>query len=342
MIRTRAIGGRGANVGRPVGVRTVRIATRGSVLALRQAEAVRDRLERAYPHLAFELVAMRTTGDVRLDRPLHMLGANDLFTGRLEAAMLRGEVDLCVHSMKDLPSGLPESCVIGAMLPRADARDALVCGPRIQGVRSLSDLPEGAVIGTGSLRRQAQVRSQFPQVTLEGIRGNVDTRLAKAKGDHYDGAILALAGLERLGLANQEAVPIPTEVLVPAAGQGAIGVEVRADDAAMRELVSVVDDPLTHECVDAERAVLAALGGSCKVPAGIYARHQDGRARMTSVVLSEDGGRVARSEQGGPLSEGAGGLVRATVDELMAQGASGILEKILGGRQDSAGDGEDA
>ena len=329
-------------MGRSTSVRTVRIATRGSALALRQAEAVRDRLRRVRPDLAFELVTIRTTGDLRLDKPLHMMGANDLFTGQLEAALLAGEVDLCVHSMKDLPSELPDSCAIGAMLPRADARDALVCGPSLQGVGSLADLPAGAVIGTGSLRRQAQVRAQFPQVVVKGIRGNVDTRLAKVRDGRYDGAILAMAGLDRLGLTGQAAVAIPTEVLVPAAGQGAIGVEVRADDAAMRDLVAALDDPLTHECVDAERAVLAALGGSCKVPAGIYARHQGAGVRMSAIVLSEDGERVARSEQEVPSPARAGALVRPTIQELMGQGALQILEEILQTQQDLGQGGEDA
>ena len=302
-------------------------------MALRQAEAVRGRLEAAYPDLAFELVAVRTTGDVRLDTPMHMLGANHLYTRQQETPMLEGRVDLCTHSMKDLPSELPDSCVIGAMLSRADVRDALVCGPRLRGVRSLSDLPEGAVIGTGSLRRQAQIRAQFPQVTLRGIRGNVDTRLAKAKGDLYDGCILALVGLDRLGLASEAAAAIPVDVLVPAAGQGAIGVEVRRDDEEMLRLVSALDDPLTHECVDAERAVLAALGGSCKVPVGIYARHEGLRVRMDAIVLSQDGSRVARSSQEMPAPARAGELVRATVEDLMSQGAMAILEDILRGQE---------
>ncbi len=321
--------------------RVVRIATRGSALALRQTGAVQRRLEQAYPGLRCELVVVKTTGDVRLDKPLHLIGANDLFTRQLEQAMLAGEADLCVHSMKDLPSELPASCAIAAMLPRADVRDALVCGPRLDGVRTLADLPAGAVIGTGSLRRQAQFRAQFPQVALKGIRGNVDTRLAKARGDLYDGAVLAVAGLERLGLADQITAPIPPDVLVPAAGQGAIGVEIRKADAAMRELVSAIDDAPTHECVDAERAVLAALGGSCKVPAGIYARYQGGCARMSAVVLSEDGVRVARSEQERPLPARVAELVPDTIAELMGQGAAEILADILRRRQADA-DAQDA
>lgn len=321
--------------------RVVRIATRGSALALRQTEAVQRRLEETHPGLRCELVVVKTTGDVRLDKPLHMIGANDLFTRQLEQAMLAGEADLCVHSMKDLPSELPATYAIAAVLPRADVRDALVCGPRLEGVRSLADLPAGAVIGTGSLRRQAQVRAQFPQVALKGIRGNVDTRLAKARGDLYDGAILAAAGLERLGLADQITAPIPPEVIVPAVGQGAIGVEIRKTDAAMRELVSAIDDIPTHECVDAERAVLAALGGSCKVPVGIYARYQDGCARMSAVVLSEDGARVARSEQERPLPARVADLVPDTIAELMGQGAAEILADILR-RQQADADGRDA
>ena len=247
----------------------LRIATRGSALALWQANTVKDALCAASPGLEAELVVLKTTGDVTLDRPLDKIGDKGMFTKELERALVDGEADLCVHSMKDVPSELAPGCAIGAMLPRADVRDALVCGAHLAGVASLDALPSGARIGTGSLRRAAQLRAKFPQVDSKGIRGNVDTRLRKAFGDEYDGAILAAAGLERMGESEKIACLIPCDVMVPAAGQGAVGVEIRADDEPTARVVALVSDEPTVRCVSAERFVLASLGGSCKVPMGV-------------------------------------------------------------------------
>lgn len=325
------------------------IGTRGSALALWQASAVKSALERAFPEARFELRVVKTTGDVTLERPLHEIGGNGVFTKQLEAALVVGEVDLCVHSMKDVPSELAPGCAIGAMLPRADVRDALVCGPRLEGVRGLADLPTGARIGTGSLRRAALLAAHCPQVEVVGLRGNVDTRLAKATGPDMEGAVLACAGIERMGKGELIRARLPVNVMIPAAGQGAIGVEVRVDDEEAAVLCRALDDAPTHACVGAEREVLAALGGSCKVPMGVYARLEDGRAQMDAVVLSADGSRQVRSHREAPVEEGlqdacADGapqnaqslagplsqLARNAVRELEERGAREILAGILG------------
>ncbi len=313
------------------GVRTITIATRGSRLALEQTDEAVRLLRSAFPNRDFRVVPYRTTGDLHPTRPLHKLGANGVFTKQLESALLAGQVDMCVHSMKDVPSTLPAGCCMAAMLPRADARDALVCGPRVAGVRALADLPAGARVGTGSLRRAAQLRASFPHLVPTALRGNVDTRLAKSQGPDYDAVILAAAGVRRMGC--QEAISglIPPTELIPAAGQGAIGVEVRADDAELLALCAAIDDPATHRYVDAERAVLAAVGGSCKVPIGVYATADGGVTSLDAIVLSVDGSRAAHSRR-----ERAGAdpmyLVPLVLEDLEAQGAREILAQIDGGR----------
>ena len=301
------------------------IATRGSRLALWQANHVKDSLEAAHPGLAVELNVIKTKGDIILDVPLAKVGGKGLFVKEIEEALLSGAADIAVHSMKDVPMELPEGLVLGIVPEREDPTDLFLSVK----YESLEDLPAGAVVGTSSLRRQAQVLALRPDLKVESLRGNVDTRLRKAFGDEYDGAILAAAGLERMGESEKIACLIPCDVMVPAAGQGAVGVEIRADDEPTARLVALVSDEPTVRCVSAERFVLASLGGSCKVPMGVYAREEQGRLVMDAIVLSLDGSRIARSHC--TAADGASPLELAQhmVDELVAQDARTILADIL-------------
>ena len=306
------------------------IGTRGSALALWQAHALQDALQAADPELQTEIRVISTKGDRILDKPLEQIGDKGLFTKELEAALLAGEVDACVHSMKDVPAELPEGCCIAAMLPRADVRDVLVCGPCIAHATELAEVPAGARLGTGSLRRSAQLRALFPHIEPTPIRGNVDTRLAKAEGLDYEGAILAAAGVLRMGAEERIAAFLPVEQMLPAVGQGAIGVEVRADDERALRACALVNDEETFACVEGERRILAGLQGGCQVPLGAYLRFEDDDLLCDAVVLSLDGKRVARatrceSRWADPLE-----LADDVVSELLVKGAAEILDEIRG------------
>ena len=312
------------------------IGTRGSALALWQAHAVQDALHAADPAMESEIRIISTKGDRILDKPLEQIGDKGLFTKELEAALVAGDIDCCVHSMKDVPAELPEGCHIGAMLPRADVRDVLVCGPRIAGARSLAEVPAGARIGTGSLRRVAQLRALFPQVEPAPIRGNVDTRLAKACGDDYEGAILAAAGVLRMGADERIAAYLPVEQMLPAVGQGAIGVEVRCDDERAKKVCALLNDEPTFACVQAERRILESLQGGCQVPLGAHVRFEDEKLRCDAIVLALDGSRVARASlcetaDGDPLA-----MADQAVSELLEQGAADILAEIRDAAADAA------
>ena len=251
---------------------TLIIGTRASKLALWQSNYVAELLKQVHPNLDVSMRTYTTQGDRILSKSLAELGGKDLFTKELDQALLAGDVDLCVHSMKDVARVLPQGLGILAMPKRADARDVLVCGPRLAHCRSLASIPAGARLGTGSLRRSAQLRAAFPLVQPLDMRGNVDTRIEKAYSDRYDGAILAAAGLERIGLGAHISAYLPVQEMVPAAGQGAIGIEARVDDDRVRTLLAAINDAETMRCVQLERRILAALGGDCKTPIGVYAR----------------------------------------------------------------------
>lgn len=251
---------------------TLIIGTRASKLALWQSNYVADLLKQAHSNLDVSMRTYTTQGDRILSKSLAELGGKDLFTKELDQALLAGNVDLCVHSMKDVARVLPQGLSILAMPKRADARDVLVCGPRLAHCRSLASMPAGARLGTGSLRRSAQLRAVFPLVQPLDMRGNVDTRIEKAYSDRYDGAILAAAGLERIGLGAHISAYLSVQEMVPAAGQGAIGIEARVDDDRVRTLLAAINDAETMRCVQLERRILAALGGDCKTPIGVYAR----------------------------------------------------------------------
>lgn len=291
---------------RPMLRRPIRIGTRASPLARTQTEAVRRRLSAAHPELggdeAIAVVAIRTTGDKVQDRPLAEVGGKGLFTRELDEAMLAGEIDLAVHSVKDVPTWLPEGIVLAAFLPRDDPRDALIA----REVASLAALPAGAVVGTASLRRQAQLRWQRPDLRVIPFRGNVETRLAKLAAGDVDATLLALAGLTRLGLAHRATVVLPAEEMLPAVGQGAIGITCRVDDMGCRQLLSAIDDATTGDAVAAERAMLAVLDGSCRTPIGGLAQG-DGRGGLwlRGLVAQPDGSARVAGERRGAVADAA-------------------------------------
>ena len=282
---------------------TITIGTRGSGLARWQADHVADAIRRAFPEMQVNIRVITTKGDRILDVPLAKIGDKGLFTKELEAALLAGEVDMCVHSMKDMPGVLPEGCMLGAMLPRADARDALVCGPNLPHAHKLADVACGARIGTGSLRRTAQLRARYPHIEPCEIRGNVDTRLAKAESGAYDGVILAVAGISRMGLSDRIACAIDVADMVPAVGQGAIGVEVRQGDERAQSLCRAIACTETEACVMAERHILRELEGGCQVPIGAFARREGDTCILDAVVLSLDGTRQARAHKEASLAD---------------------------------------
>ncbi len=280
--------------------RPLRIGTRGSPLALAQAEEVRRRLAEAHPELpAAELAPIRTTGDRVQDRRLEAIGGKGLFTKEIEEALLDGRIDLAVHSMKDLPTFLPPGLAIGCVLPREDPRDALFA----RRGRSLAELPAGARVGTSALRRQAQILARRPDLEVVLLRGNVGTRLKKLEAGEVDATLLALAGLKRLGLAEQATSILSTEEMLPAVAQGAIGVEMRAGDDAVARLLAPLDHGPTAVAVAAERACLAALDGSCRTPIAALAEHEPGGGlRLRALIALPDGSELHRDERHGAAS----------------------------------------
>jgi hydroxymethylbilane synthase len=301
---------------------TIRIGTRGSPLALAQAHEVRDRLATARGLAAgdFEIVVLRTSGDRIQDRPLAEAGGKGLFTKEIEEALLDRRVDLGVHSMKDVPTALSPGLAIAAMLPREDVRDAFLSLK----AASLADLPAGATVGTSSLRRTAQVLNLRPDLNVVPFRGNVETRLRKLAEGQADATLLAAAGLRRLGMLDRIRSAIPVEVMLPAVAQGAIGIEVRADDTEARLLAGAVDDAATHLAVAAERAFLAKLEGSCRTPIAGLARLDAGRLILDGQILTPDG-REALSASRTGRPEQALDLALAVADELLARAGPGFL-----------------
>lgn len=258
---------------------------------MRQTEEVLALLRPRYPHLDFQVVTVRTQGDINADAPLAGMGLG-VFVTEIEKLLLEGQLDMAVHSLKDLPTNQPEGLALAAMLKREDPRDVLVnrwgC--------SLAELPEGARIGTSSPRRQAQLKNLCPQAQVVAMRGSVETRLRKASGDDYDGAILAAAGLSRLGLTEHVAEYLSAQRFVPPPGQGVLAVEIRADDQGMTELLRPIDHTLTRLCATAERAFLEKLGGGCQMPVGAYARCEGEMMLMTVFICSPDGEKAFRAK----------------------------------------------
>jgi len=299
------------------------IATRESRLALWQAEHVRDLLRKLYPACRVELLGMTTRGDQILDRPLAKVGGKGLFVKELETALLDGRADIAVHSMKDVPMELPEPFALVAIGPREVPLDAFVSNK----YASLDDLPPGAVVGTSSLRREAQLHARYPYLAVSSLRGNLDTRLRKLDEGQYDAIILAAAGLTRLGLGSRIRSVLAAEVSLPAAGQGALGIEAVASRADVAGWLAPLNDAATAACVRAERAVSRALAGSCEVPLGAYAEHAAGRLRLRGFVATPDGTRMAQAELAGDVADPET-LGLALAAELRAQGADAILASL--------------
>ncbi len=282
----------------------LRIGTRGSKLALAQAAELRRRLAAAHPALAapgaLETVVIKTTGDRILDRKLADIGGKGLFTKEIEEALLAGRIDLAVHSMKDLPTELPDRLGIACLLPRQDPRDAFI-GHR---AASLAALPPGAVVGTASLRRQAQVLNRYPDLRVAPLRGNVETRLRKVAAGDCDATLLAVAGLNRLGLEARATAPLDPEQMLPAVAQGAIGIEARSGDTATAEWLAPLNHAETATRVAAERALLKALDGSCRTPiGGLAVLATDGMLRLSALVARPDGTRLWRTERHGAAAD---------------------------------------
>ena len=303
--------------------KTLKIATRQSPLALWQANYVKDCLQQLYPDLIVELVPMVTKGDVILDSPLAKIGGKGLFVKELENALLNKEADIAVHSMKDVPMQFPEGLGLAVICKREDPRDAFVSNS----YRTFAELPQGAVVGTSSLRRQCQLKALRPDLDIRSLRGNVGTRLSKLDNGDYDAIILASAGLIRLGLADRIASFIEVEQSLPAAGQGAVGIECRTDDVQVKQLLAPLADAETTCCVLAERAMNNHLQGGCQVPIGGYAVLQQGQLYLRALVGNVDGSQIIRAE-GKSAVKNADVLGVQIAEQLLAQGADKILQSI--------------
>ncbi len=303
----------------------IRIATRKSALAMWQAEYVKARLESLHPQLSVELKPMTSRGDKILDVPLAKVGGKGLFVKELEQALLENEADIAVHSMKDVPMEFPEGLGLSVICEREDPRDAFVSNK----IESFSELPDGAVVGTSSLRRQCQILAMRPDLNIKFLRGNVNTRLAKLDADEYDAIILASAGLIRLGMPERISEYIAPETCLPAGGQGAVGIECRTDDKTTQALLSPLNHPMTIECVSAERAMNRRLEGGCQVPIACYAIHQGDQLWLRGLVGDPNGSQLISNDIRGNASDAeAMGITLA--EKLLDAGAGKILAEVYG------------
>jgi hydroxymethylbilane synthase len=306
---------------------TVRLGSRKSQLALVQTEWVQAELQKHFPNSTFEIHKMSTQGDKILDVPLAKIGDKGLFTKELEVGMLNKETDLAVHSLKDLPTNLPEGLVLGCITERENPADALVLHPNHKD-KQLDTLPPGAVIGTSSLRRLAQLRHHFPHLEFKDIRGNLNTRLAKLDAGEYDALILAVAGLHRLGMGDRIDQVIPPEISLHAVGQGALGIECRDGDTEILDIIKVLEhEPTKYRCL-AERAFLRTLEGGCQVPIGVNTVVDGDQLTLTGMVASLDGQRLIKDTVAGAATE-AEKLGIQLAEELKNQGAQEILSEIF-------------
>ena len=300
--------------------RKLTIATRKSELALWQANHVAGLLRARYPDLEVELLPMVTRGDQILDRPLAQIGGKGLFLKELERALLSGEADIAVHSMKDVPVDEVPGLVVDVLLERANPFDALLSREG----RLLDELPSGARVGTSSLRRQCQLKKLRPDLAVADLRGNVNTRIRKLDEGEYDAIVLACAGLERLGMQDRITEVLAPPRWLPAGTQGTIGVQRRADDEGAAGLLAALNDADAALCTRAERTVSTALQGSCQVPLAVFAEQRDGVLRVHGLVGMPDGSRVVRAAAAGPVAD-ADGLAGAVAAELLSQGAGDII-----------------
>jgi hydroxymethylbilane synthase len=300
----------------------LRLGTRGSALALWQANWTKTGLEHRWPGLRVELVPIKTTGDRMLDVPLAKIGGKGLFTKEIDEALLDGRIDLAVHSVKDVPYQLPDGIEIAAIPEREDARDAFISSGSL-----LQDLHAGARIGTSSLRRQVQLRHRFPALNLVTLRGNVDTRLRKLAAGEFDGIVLAVAGLKRLGHDHRITQILDDDIMISAVGQGALAIVCRSPDASTRSVVQVLDDRASRTAVMAERGLLRALGGSCQIPVAGKATLQGERLTIKGLIASLDGTRVVAAERSG-LADRPTELGIELGQKLLSMGAEEILAEI--------------
>ena len=307
--------------------RVIRIGSRKSQLALVQTHWVRDQLQQAYPDIQFEIHTMSTQGDNILDVALAKIGDKGLFTKELELGMLNNQVDFAVHSLKDLPTKLPDGLILAAITERENPADAVVFHEKYKG-STLDSLPAGAVIGTSSLRRLAQLRNKFPHFTFKDVRGNLNTRMAKLDAGEYDALILAVAGLERLGMSDRIHQILAPEISLHAVGQGALGIECRADDIEVISILKAIEHPKTRDRCLAERAFLRDLEGGCQVPIGVNTEIIENNLTLTGIVASVDGQNIVKNTVSG-LAENAESIGTELATILRSQGATEILETIF-------------
>ncbi len=303
----------------------IRIGTRGSALALVQARWVQAQLQERYPDCPVELVIIKTTGDRLKDVPLAQIGGKGLFIKEIEEALIAGTVNLAVHSLKDMPAQIPQGMMLGAVPPREDCRDAFIS----KRYNSLAEIPPGGRVGTGSLRRRVQLLHLRPDLEVIPIRGNVDTRLRKMEEQGLDALILAAAGLNRLGLGHIPRGFLSEADMLPAVGQGALGLEVRTQDKEMRDAVAFLDDPATRFATTGERAFLARLEGGCVVPVAAYGRMQGNSLTLTALISDLEGRGMLKDSLTGPPEEAAS-LGTRLAETLLDQGGREILSRIYG------------
>jgi len=305
-------------------VKILKIATRNSPLALWQAEHVKQQLIELHPDLSVELVSMTTEGDRFLDAPLIAVGGKGLFIKELEQALLNGEADIAVHSMKDVTIDLPDELAMPVILKREDVRDVFISN----NYKQIEDLPDGAVLGTSSLRRQSQIKALRPGIELKDLRGNVGTRLRKLDDGEYDAIMLAAAGIIRLGLKERITQLIPESVLLPAIGQGAIGIECRAGDTDVHELIAPLNDRETSLCVETERAFSRRLFGGCQLPIAGQASIKGNEINLVGLVARIDGSEVIKSELSGDI-EKCDDTGTTLAENLLERGADEILKELI-------------
>lgn len=299
------------------------IGTRSSKLALWQADYVAECLRKEYPGLQVEKKLMTTKGDKILDAPLAKIGGKGLFTKELEQEMLDGGIDLAVHSLKDMPTEVPEGLVIAAITKRADPGDAVVSLK----YGHFADLPQGAKVGTSSLRRKAQLLHARPDLKIQDLRGNVNTRLRKLEEENFDAIVLAVAGLTRLGFKDRIAEVMPREIMLPAVGQGALAIEARAEDKEILEMIAFLNDKDMAACAKGERAFLAKVEGGCQVPVGVFGSVENEELQLEAVIASLDGARLYRDKLTGAKSE-AEKLGGELAEKLLAAGGLEIMQEL--------------
>lgn len=300
----------------------LRVGTRGSLLARTQTQWVLDQLKRAHPDIELETEVIQTTGDLRRDVPFAAVGAKGMFVKEIEQALLEGRIDVGVHSLKDMPSLLPAGLELACVPSRESPFDALLA----RSAHSLNDLREGAVVGTSSVRRKAQLSYFRPDLRIEELRGNLDTRIRKLDEGVYDAIVLAAAGLNRLGWSDRMVEEIAPEICVPAAGQGALALETRTGDTTTLSILAAIHDGAAADAVAAERSFLAALGGGCSVPAGALARTVDDHISLVAVIASADGSRVIRAEDR-DTRENAAALGERAARRLLREGGRELLKR---------------